>query len=292
MGRLKNLIRNINYLTKHVLWVQREEDIVYLTKKILDDAAYEYELDYPGRKKLHILDTDQTMALIEQGNKSFIRTGDGEIAVMMGKDHELARYEKEIADRLIDALEQPRENLLVGINRNYFIPLGHDDHEYYRRYAYDFRKFYISHCSENITYIDAACTSCGNRKDKSLEQRHFDRWKNMFKDRDIVIVCGKGILDSLEFDVFELANSKKYIYGPKTNSWDVHEDIINSVIRDVSKDELLVFILGQGGKAMITELADLGYICWDVGHLAKYYNAFMTGMEWNKENTLKFFAPD
>ena len=44
MGRIKNLIRNINYLTKHSLWDQREEDIVYLTDKILDDGFYEYEL--------------------------------------------------------------------------------------------------------------------------------------------------------------------------------------------------------------------------------------------------------
>jgi hypothetical protein len=53
-----------------------------------------------------------------------------------------------------------------------------------------------------------------------------------------------------------------------------------------------VFILGQSGKAMTVQLTDMGYTCWDVGHLAKYYNAFMTGMVWNAENKAKFYAPD
>lgn len=294
LKRIKNLIRNVNYLSKHSLWDDKEELIVYLTNKILDDVSYEYNLDSSGIKKLTILNTDQTLDLIEKTNKSFVRTGDGEIKAMMGENHAFQKYEKEVTNRLINLLEQPGDNILVGVNRNYFIPLNQmDDNRYYRRNAYDFRRFYDKHCNVDNLYIDACCT--GDRykyNDKKTIKKLYERWKNLFKGRDLVIICGEGILNSLEYDIFELANSKDYIYGPKINAWDKHDEIINEITNNISKDKILIFILGQAGKAMIPELTDMGYVCWDVGHLAKYYNAYMTNMEWNKENTVKFYAPD
>jgi hypothetical protein len=292
MSRIKNFLRNINYLTKHSLWDQREEDIVYLTDKIVDDMSYEYDLDYYGKKHLSILTDEQSLTLLEKTGDSFIRTSDGEVNLMMGNDHAFLNYNKEVADILISALEQPKNNLMVAINRNYFIPLPHGGKsDYYRRHAYTFRQFYLAHCNENITYLASGITGGSSYDDRDLQKAHFDRWRNLFKDRDIVIVCGKGILDSLEYDVFELAKSKEFIYGPKTNAWDVHDELMEKILA-MPKDKLIVFILGQSGKAMNVQLTDLGYTCWDVGHLAKYYNAFMTRMVWDAENTAKFFAPD
>jgi hypothetical protein len=294
MSRIKNFLRNINYLTKHSLWDQREEDIVFFTDKIVDDVSYEYNIDYPGKKKLNILDSTQSLTLVAESGKSFVRMADGEINLMMGNDHPFLNYNKEVAELLTGALENPSENLLVGICRNYFLPLiPMGDPEYYRRHAYGFRKFYLKHCSENVTYLDGclAGSSGFDSNDTEAIREHYERWRGLFKDRDIVIVCGEGILDKLEYDIFELAKSKKFIYGPKTNAWDKHDELMDKILA-VPKDKLILFILGQSGKAMIVQLADMGYMCWDVGHLAKFYNAFMTGMEWNKENRDKFFSPD
>lgn len=292
--RIKNIIRNMNYLSKHSLWDDHEEMIVYITNKILDDVSYEYNIDYPGKKKLQILDTDETLSLIEKGKNSFIRTGDGEIKLMMGYDHPFQKYNKKIADILINALEQPRNNLLIGINRNYFIPLiPKENPKFYRRNAYELRNFYLKHCKESVTYIDASCIGFRAYNGSKNELiKHYERWRNLFKNRDIVIVCGEGILDSFEYDVFELAKSKEFIYGPKTNAWSQHDYLIDKILNTVAKNKVLVFILGQAGKAMMVELSDMGYKCWDVGHLAKYYNAIMTNMEWNEKNISKFYAPD
>ena len=64
LKKLKNMIRNVNYLSKHSLWDDKEELIVYLTNKILDDVSYEYNLDSSGIEKFTILNTDQTLDLI------------------------------------------------------------------------------------------------------------------------------------------------------------------------------------------------------------------------------------
>ena len=55
MGKIKNLLRNLNYLSKNSLWDQREKDIVYLTNKILDDVQYEYDLIDGGTVRSHLI---------------------------------------------------------------------------------------------------------------------------------------------------------------------------------------------------------------------------------------------
>ena len=228
MSRIKNFIRNINYLTKHSLWDQREEDIAFLTDKILDDGIYEYGIVPPGRKSLSILTAEESLDLIREQPKSFIRTSDGECKIMMGMDQPFQRYEKEIADRLIDLLENPRDDLYVGINRNYFIPLlGRNNSGYYRRWAYEFRIFYLKHCSESISYIDATFISGFSAySDAEKIGSFFDRWQDLFSNKDIVVVCGEGILDKLEYDIFFIRQSQNALFmdhvsvpGTSTRSW-------------------------------------------------------------------------
>ena len=66
-------------------------------------------------------------------------------------------------------------------------------------------------------------------------------------------------LDKLEYDVFEYADSKTFIYGPRSHAWDEHHSIVEQ-IKQVKKNSLIVFILGMAGKAIIPEVADMGYV--------------------------------
>ena len=288
MGRISNLFRNINYLSKHSLWDQREEDILYLTNKIIDDVGYDYGLNFDN--KIKVLDFDNTFELLEKTQKSFVRIGDGEIRLINGENQPFQIYEEEIADRLKSVLRVQQENLYVGINYSYY---SHFPFDYERRNAYDFRCSMSKLCNHDITYIDAGVT-CAKIPfaPHDVASEYVTRWKNMFKNKDIVIVCGAGVLDKLSYDVFEYANSKRFIYGLRKNSWDEHDRIMEEITSSVKKGELLVFILGMAGKAMIPDLVNIGYTCWDVGHLAKYYDAYMKNMIWDSENTKKFYMPD
>ena len=292
MGRIKNLLRNINYLSKHALWDQREDDIAYLTDKILDDAKYEYGLDN-GSIELEILDKEQSIEAIKNSGKSFVRYSDGEIRLMQGEKQPFQDYHDDLAKILYESLINKNKNILVAINREYYIPNNNlSGKNYNRRHGYDYRMFFGRHCSYDTVYLDATCTFSDNWRHNSNNDSFWNTWKRMFKDKDIVIVCGDHILDKLNYDIFELSKSKEFIFGPKINAWDKHRELISKIETRVSKDKLIVFILGMAGKAMICELADLGYVCWDVGHLAKGYDAYMNNLEDSKENLDKFYSPD
>lgn len=296
MNRLYNFVRNINYLMKHSLWDQREEDIVYLTKKILDDGIYEYGLELNDCCRPSILSKADSLKLIIKNKKSFVRTGDGECKIMEGMDQPFQKYEKEIADKLKQLLSQPREDLYVGINRNYFIPLrSRDDMQsnYYRRHGFEHRETYYKYLNVDMTYLDATVTTytLGMRRNEEIDA-FFNEWKSAFEGQDLIIVCGEGILENLQYDIFTLARSKKFIYGPRKNAWDQHDSIMEKIKNETPQNHLVVFILGMAGKAMIPELTDLGYVCWDLGHLAKYYNAYLSEVKGTETAIRNFYAPD
>ena len=59
-----------------------------------------------------------------------------------------------------------------------------------------------------------------------------------------------------------------------------------------SKDHILCFVLGPTATVLTYELSQQGYIAYDIGHMAKDYNAFMNKEPRTPENSAKFFAPD
>lgn len=275
------------------MWDQRESDIVYITNKILDDGIYEYNLDLENYKKFNILDVWASIEYISKTGKSFVRFGDGEINLMKGLDQPFQKYDVELADQLFNILKDINDDIVVGINRNYFVSLYDWDHgEYIRRHAYEFRRFLGEHCSYERTYIDGAFTfwNFGEHSEKS--ECFWDKWKEMFRNKSIAIICGEGILDSLEYDVFELCESRKYIYGPKKHAWSKKMELIEQIKDQVDKNTILVFILGMAGKAMIPETVELGYTAWDIGHLAKSYNVYKNNIKYTPENIKRFYAPD
>ena len=105
-------------------------------------------------------------------------------------------------------------------------------------------------------------------------------------------MSGIGILEKLEIDIFENAECVIKIDAPRINAWDEHTQIIQEINKKVPKNYVIIFILGMAGKAMIPQLTDQGYMCWDVGHLAKYYDENKKKTVFTKEERAKFFAPD
>ncbi len=287
MKRIRNLIRNLNYLSKHSLWDQRETDILYLTNKIIDDVKYEYGLC--DTNDIKVLSADESMEVLAKQPKSFVRIGDGEIRLILGEDQPFQQYDPILAKILKEEVSGRAGDIYVGLNYAYFSPFPFN---YVRRNAYDFRLVLEGMCDKSITYIDAGVTNAQiPYKSKSEAEKYVNWWRHFFEKKELVIVCGDHLLDDYSYNIFDQASSIEYIYGPRKNAWTERERIIEDIVSyDTSK--WIVFILGMAGKGMIPELTNKGYYCLDIGHLAKYYNSYMEGATWTEEYTKKFYSPD
>lgn len=293
MSKIKTLLRNINYLTKHSLWDQREEDIVFLTDKILDDAIYEYGLQPVGYNFLKVMDKMESLDFITTNPKSYVRICDGEINYMKGYSQPFQEYNSEVAKVLHDYLASDDMNITVGINKNYFRSLHSiRNNAYDRRYAYELRQYLRNECNYEKQYIDGAVTFWNFGEHTKEASVFWGRWKKAFENKKIAIVCGSGILDKLQYDVFELCEKRVYIYGPKKNAWIERDKILSEIFSSVETDYIICFILGMAGKAMIKDVVQKGYIAWDIGHLAKSYDTYMKNVPYSEENVRNFYAPD
>lgn len=119
-----------------------------------------------------------------------------------------------------------------------------------------------------------------------------ERRKKLFEGRKIALVAGKSVFGKLDYDVFELADSKIIIDAPSKNAFQEYDSILKDIERNVSKDTLICLILGPTATAMAADLTDMGYMAWDVGHIAKDYDAYMKKVEKSYDKQADFFLPD
>lgn len=286
-------LKNIRYLFMCSL-KEMEREAAYMALSRVEDV-YKYEiLDANDVKSesLHILTPEESLDLILSSPKSFVRFGDGEINIINGKSISFQKYDEKLAQIMLEILEKNVEDLYVGINYTYFHTSRHMN-EYNRKFylidVKSHREFLLKHCNPKRTYIAAAFNQMYIvSRDNDLSD-YYKTIKKMFKGRDLVIFAGKGILDNIENDVFEEANSKEFVWGPSKNAFDYYEEIYEQAC-SYSKDKTLCFILGPASKALVYRLSQEGYMAWDIGHMAKDYEFFCKKRNSDKD-VKEFYAP-
>ena len=293
---LKRLLRNMDYLLRYDLREREEEQIYKLTDKIIDDCVYELDEDKALLPNLKILDESESIELLLQKPKSFCRYGDGEIKLMQGISQAFQVYDEELAQKLRNTLSAKCEDMYIGINRAYFhspINCSEENRRFYRIYSREYRQFFLKICNPRNVYIDAGFLTAYYRFDDSYDfKSHYEKMLRLFDGKKIALVSGDGVVEKLEYDVFERAKEKMVIHGPSKNAYARHDEILNEICTKVPKDYLICLILGMTAKVLVPELTEIGYVAWDVGHLAKDYNAYMKGEQKCQKNISNFWAPD
>lgn len=260
----------------------------------LNEEFYRYKVLRSDEERLDVLGHKETVELLLQKPKSFCRFGDGEIDIISGKSIPFQKYDKNLAEILLRILSIQIENLYVGINYNYFYDinkLNNLSKGFYLVNSKKYRDFLLKYCNRERKYISAGFNQLYAMYSDYDYAQYYGSIKKLFSGKEIVIFAGDGILDKLEYDVFELAKTKEYISGPKINAFDKYEELLEKA-RCVPPRKTLVFILGPCSKALVYNLTKEGFIAYDVGHLAKDYDAYMRGMEKTDKNIIDFCKPD
>lgn len=283
---------NIKYLLRYNL----EDEFYRVKDEAVEDVIYEFEADKQLLPKLNIKSPDETLDILMTTNKSFCRLGDGEIDIINGKDCPFQRYDLRLAKKMVEILSRKKDNLYVGLNGAYFdSPFKYIErnHKFYRQKGTMFRRFFLSVCDLDSTYLDACCFGAYFRFDENYDyEGHYNRIKNLFSQKKITIVCGKTVFDKLEYDIFEKCSEKHFLYAPSKNAFDEYDNIIKQIKNSVPKDNLVCIILGMTATVLAADLADMGYTAWDLGHIAKDYDCYMKKTEKTDQNMSKFWAPD
>lgn len=294
---LKRFLKNLKFLLKHDL-DKKDKDLKVDILKSVEDIYYYEILDKEKEKHRYMLDVlnyDKTIDLLLNQPKSFCRFGDGEIEIMMGNNIPFQKYNEELKNIMLKILESNNENLYVGINYNYFHSIDNFNEtskNFYLLYAKKYRDFLLKHCNKNRKYIAAGFTQLYMGLSNFNYNIYFEKARLLFKNRELVIFAGDGVLNKLKYDIFELAKSKEYIKAPNINAFSEFDNLLNKALEYPPDKKTFVFILGPCAKALVYKLAEKGYMAWDIGHLAKDYDAYMRGIDKTEKNIVEFFKPD
>ncbi len=275
----------------------REQDLIYKIKdEVIEECILEAEEYKQNMKRLYVLDSEQTISLLMNQPKSFTRLGDGEIHIMQGIDQAFQKYDPVLAEKMREVLRHKRDDVYVGLNHAYWespTRYAERNRRFYRIRGTSYRRFFDEHCDPTNIYLDAACFGAYYRYDDSFDyEGHYARIKELFANKKVAIVAGEGVFEKLDHNVFELASEQMIVHGPRIHAFSEYDSILENIDRLVPKDYLVCLILGQTATVLVSDLTDMGYMTWDVGHMAKDYDAYMKKTEKTQKNMDSFWDPD
>lgn len=243
--------------------------------------------------KLHILNTDETLALMENEGISFLRFGDGEIAIMQGHSIPFQEYDAELAKRLGKLLRTDIDGLKVGIPYYYMHPVKRLN-DFTAKFAGSLaaqRRFLCKSCDKDMTYVDTVITQVYQTYEKYDFEQYYKRMQKLLSGRHVTIVCGEGVFDRLEYKAFEVCKSVEFVTAPSMNAYADYDRILKETLK-TDREKLVCAVLGPTAKVLVCDLHKRGYQAWDMGHYFKDYDAYMKKKPRTAAEIVQFYKPD
>ena len=301
---LKTLYKNVKFLCKNDLWdLKRTSEWAYWNK-IPEIRKMRLFRDIEKHKLLalkpNIMSYEECIDYIINSKCSLCRFGDGEFNLISGGDIPYQKYNPVLSQRLREILMSCFDS--SANDRNIKIAIGREYYDFSDWNNLIFPKFFEDYivlneeklaqfCSENYEYLATAMSHLYNTfKDYDFAS-YFEHIKGIWKDLDIAIICGERSFNNISYNIFDCAKSVEYLYAPTENAFDQYDEIFSRA-KAVSKDKLVIAILGPAAKLLAWDLCTLGYQALDFGHIAKDYDSFMKKEPRNIESVTKFFDKD
>jgi len=295
INRLKLFFKNIGYLFRYDLKKLAKESI---TKEelnlILDGIRYEIASDLRNLEKPNIKSSEETIRVLVGKNYSFCRFGDGEFSLMNGEGIGFQDSDSKLSQRLFEIFQSDIEDILIGIPHCYYSSV--QDMRAFPKY---FIRSWVAKNRSKITelsvpgkqYYDTACTQLYALYETYDFRTYFFKIQEIWRDRDIAIICGKTVFDAIETNIFDSAKSIEYQYAPSVNAFKVYDAILTKA-KQIDKGKLVIIILGPTATVLAYDLARDSYQALDFGHIAKDYDFYCKKIVHNDQTIANFFKPD
>ena len=229
------------------------------------------------KNKLHVNEIDQTIDKLIHSEESFVRFGDAEIRIIEGNTTKFQDYDPALAERLYEILQYKQEHILVGIP-DIFDSLGQYTDKskgFWMEHLFFSRKTYLKYCNVDKVYENAFFSRLYYiYKDKEQSEKWFRRVKEIWKNKDIVIVEGEGTHTGVGNDLIDTAASVERIICPSLNAYLQYTEIRQACFT-FERDNLFLLALGNTAKLLVSDLTREGYRAIDIGNLDIEYEWYL-----------------
>ena len=294
---MKKFIKNIKFLFRKKL--KDEFNAIKSTQMdisdIMDNLKYELIDELNNIRVPKIMTVDETIDMLIKTNKSMARFGDGELNLMLGESIPMQKASPQLSNRLTEVFNSTDNGFCVAI----LYALYHskenltDINKHFWRYqGVKFRRAMEDFIDYDKIYGAAEMTLAYSYFKNYNYQVYFDKMRQIWDKKDIVIVCGKTVFDKIETNIFDNAASIEYVHTPPIDAFEQYDSILNECLqKDISKSFIL--ICGPTAKVLAYDLMKNNRRALNLGHIAKQYDWFKKNKRTDKmADAIDFFNPD
>lgn len=244
------------------------------------------------RFRIRVMSPLDTVTYIQNHRCSVARFGDGELnMIMTDKSIGFQNYDQSLANRLQKVLITNDPNLLICLPHTLDRFLGENQKakDFWTRFVI-YNKAYIyqllrQSAMKGYLFGDTQMTRpyMDYTNDKNAKQM-YPALKELWKNRDVLIVEGSETRMGVGNDLFSEAASIKRIICPAKNAYASYDQILKKV-QDNYRNELVLIALGPAATILAADLSEHGVWAIDVGHLDVEYEWFKMGAK--QKQTIK-----
>lgn len=245
-------------------------------------------LKYRGRYSRRIKDlgfipdirsTDETLDKILKEHCSVSRYGDGEFNVIREKGNGFCHYNPRLAERLGEVLERDIPHHIVCLP---YALVSQENLNLRTRVfwlafftkAFGVLKRYLR---KDYTYYDASFTRFYFAyKDKSVCKGYLAKIRQLWEDKDVLLVEGEYSRLGVNNDLFSNVRSLQRVLAPAEDAFEKYDKILER-IREYGGNRLILLALGQTATVLAYDLAKEGFWTIDIGHVDVEYEWFLRG---------------
>ncbi len=237
-------------------------------------------LQFTRKFPLHILTDDETVTEIIMNHKNVSRFGDGEFKVIFGTGNKFQNPNSKLGERLYEVLTSQEDRVLVCIPR-VLISTDYctkDAAYFWHHHVTINRHRWHTILSLNKIYGQASFTRFYmDYKDKSKCSHLFSHIKQIWDNRNILVVEGEHSCLGVGNDLFDNASSIRRLICPSQNAFDKYEMILETTIKNTRKDDLVLIALGMTATVLAFDLCKYNIHAIDIGHIDIEYEWMKMG---------------
>lgn len=237
-----------------------------------------YGINNLDKRKVNIKSMDSTIDKIINDRVSVSRIGDGEFKWIYGlKQDSFEKNNKQMSKRLKQILKSNESNLIVCIPDGFTtLDIFTDEaKKWWEDFIGKYRILFFNMLDRNKTYYNLYITRpYMDFKDKSGCEEHFKKMKEIWKDRNIIIVEGKKTRLGVGNNLFDSSRSIRRIVCPPTNAYVKYDQIYNMIVQSYSDDDLILIALGPTATILAYDLSRINIQSIDIGHIDVEYEWF------------------
>lgn len=236
------------------------------------------------KHEIHVMTVAETIQVLLHSEKSLVRFGDGEFAMMRGVNLALQMSDAVLTGKMQEILRNEDPELIVTI------PEIFDSLSMYRKQSRKFwkdhllfcRKFYDRYCVSELPYGSTSfsrpyITASTEEKKKCAD--YFRDIRAIWKGRKLFVIEGTATHNGVGNDLFSEAMSVRRLICPPRNAYDHMAEIMDTALKLVQPDEMALVSLGPAAKPLVMTLHQKGIRTLDIGNLDKEYEWFLMKAE-------------